>query len=337
MQTLGGPALGYRHRARLAVRGRPGAPKIGVFQLGSHRIVDIPSCGVHHPSINRVARALKEVLREHRVPPYWESAGPGRGGRVRYLQVAVGRADGRVQVVLVDNGETAAGVEPVLDGLVQRLGQTLYSLHWNGQTAVGNAILGARWATWHGPEALREVLGGAQVFFPPGAFAQANMPLFAQVVEHIHARIPVGARVAEFYAGTGALGLGLVQRGQVVVCNELGAGSLQGLHLGRAALPEEAQARLRVAEGAAEEYVGEIPGADVVVVDPPRKGLDEPVLRALCEQPRPLLVYLSCGLHTFLRDAQALLRSGYHVQDVWAIDLFPNTGHVETLAFFEHS
>jgi len=105
-----GAPFGYRHRARLAVRGRAASPKIGIFQEGSHRVVDIPHCLVHHPLVNEVAAITKAALRRTGVSPYADRA---HRGMLRYLQVVVERRSGTAQVVLVANDESPDALEPV--------------------------------------------------------------------------------------------------------------------------------------------------------------------------------------------------------------------------------
>jgi tRNA/tmRNA/rRNA uracil-C5-methylase (TrmA/RlmC/RlmD family) len=185
---------------------------------------------------------------------------------------------------------------------------------------------------------VREHFAGAEVHYPPAAFGQANLDLFERIVTAIHARILQGVPVVELYAGVGAIGLGLAARGEQVVFNELGAGSLQGLHLGLAGLSSEARARVRVEPGAAEDVVSLLPLAGAqVIVDPPRKGLHPRVIEALlAARPRRLL-YLSCGFESFLRDADSLLAAGLRCVELQPYALFPFTEHVEILAVFENS
>jgi tRNA/tmRNA/rRNA uracil-C5-methylase (TrmA/RlmC/RlmD family) len=159
---------GYRHRARLAVRGRPRSPKIGIFQEGSHRIVDIPRCIVHHPLVNEVAAAVKAAVRRTGVSIYGDGS---HRGCLRYLQIVVERPTGRAQVVLVANDETPDALAPTAEALVADLGPKLHSLWWNGNPARANVILGSHWHRWSGPEAVCETIGGARVFYPPGASA----------------------------------------------------------------------------------------------------------------------------------------------------------------------
>ena len=325
--------LGYRLRARLAVRGRAGSPKLGIFREGSHRVVDIPRCLVHHPSINTAAAALRQAMRELRVAPYADV--PHRG-LVRYAQMAVERASQRVQVVLVQNSVARAALEPLCARLAELLGPRLHSLFISPNTARGNAILGPRCEHVLGPPALREQLAGASVFFPPDAFGQANLDLYEHIVQRIGTLVPEHARILELYAGTGAIGLSLLSRAAHVTFNELGAGSLAGLRMGLEAVPPALAARADVLPGPAAAAAERVGHADVVIADPPRKGLDPVLLAALAATPPRRFIYLSCGQDSFVSDARALLESGsLRLARLVAYDLFPFTGHVETLACFE--
>jgi len=332
-QVFGNAALGYRHRARLAVRGRARSPKIGIFQEGTHQIVDIPNCLVHHPSINQVAREIKAELKSLGVAPYSDQA---HAGFVRYLQIVIERSTRLAQVVLVTNGDQYDdAATAVCEALQRRLGASLQGLFWNGNPDRHNAILGPHWHTVWGEAAVREKLGGAQVCFPPGAFGQSNLGLFEQVIDQVHDWARAANRITELYAGTGALGLGLARLGSQITFNELESASLAGLQMGINLLPESARGRVRVAPGSAEQVaITACEGADLVIADPPRKGLDRAVLAALNQHKPHVFVYLSCGLDSFLRD-EALLAGSYRLTALDAYAMFPFTEHVETLARFE--
>lgn len=341
-EVLAGAALGFRVRARLMVRGRAGSPKIGIFQAGSHRIADIPRCGVHHPLVNEVAAAARAAIRATGTPPYADR--PHRGA-LRALQVVVERASGRAQVVLVGNATAPAELAPLAGALAAALGGRLHSLWWNGQPERSNAVLGPFWHRWT-PEGVdeetagcvRETIGGAAVFFPPGAFGQSHLDLADRLVARAHDWTPPGEGVVELYAGCGSIGLGLLARSASLVFVESAPDAVRGLALGLAARPAEERARARVVAAAADEAVAELAGADVVIADPPRKGLDPGVLAALAAAPPARLVYVSCDLDSFERDAARLTTSGrLRLAELVACDLFPNTHHVETLARFERS
>jgi len=330
-----GMAFGYRHRARLAVRGRAPSPKIGIFQEGSHRIVDMPRCLVHHPLVNEVAAATRAAVRRTGVAPYGDRA---HRGVLRYLQVVVERRSGTAQVVLVANDDRPEALKPLAGEITRDLGSRLHSLWWNGNPARTNAILGPSWHRWAGPAAVREVLGGAEVFFPPGAFGQSNLPLFEDIVAQVARRVPDGARVAEFHAGCGAIGLGLLPRVARIAFNEVAPAALDGLAMGLAARPDAERARAAVLPGPAADHTAAVRDADVVIVDPPRRGLDDALLGSLVAEPPARLIVISCSLDAFLRDTRTLLAGGrMRLAAVVPYALFPHTAHVETLASFERA
>ena len=328
-----GSGIGYRHRARLAVRGRAASPKIGIFQEDTHRIVDVPRCVVHHPLVNEVAAAVKSAVRKTGITLYGDQS---HRGLLRYLQVVVERASGTAQVVLVANDETHDGLDATADAVRRELGSRLHSLWWNGNTRTTNAILGSSWHRWTGPKTTCEKIAGARVFYPPGAFGQANLPLADRMVALVHGWVPAGARVLELHAGVGAIGLGLAARGHSVVFNEVSRWALAGLNLGLDALGPAVRARTAVVRGPAANQLHAIDAADVVICDPPRRGLEEPLLGRLAALPPSRLVLVSCNLSAFLREAETLARAGRtRLAALAAFALFPFTDHVETVALFE--
>ena len=335
LQVVEGPPTGYRHRARLAIRGRATSPKVGIFQEDSHRITDVPRCVVHHPLVNVVAAAVKRAVRRTGVTLYGDAS---HRGVLRYLQVVVERPTTTAQVVLVGNDETPDSLAATADAVRAELGPELHSLWWNGNTTTTNAILGPRWHRWAGPETTCETIGGARIFYPPGAFGQANLPLADRIVALVHGWVPRGARVLEMHAGVGAIGLGLVARGHEVVFNEVSRFSLVGLNLGIDALGSDARRRTAVRRGPAANHLGAIADTDVVICDPPRRGLEAPLLARLAAEPPERLILVSCDPTAFLIEARTLLQSrGLRLSALVPFALFPFTDHVETVALFERS
>jgi 23S rRNA (uracil1939-C5)-methyltransferase len=338
--VLAGATFGFRVRARLMVRGRASSPKIGIFEAGSHRIADIPRCGVHHPRINEVASALRAAIRAIGVRPY---ADLPHAGELRALQVVVERASARVQVVLVGNARAPEPLTPLAEALAASLGDALHSLWWNGQPERSNAVLGPLWHRWlpepaadDAPGAVRETIGGAAVFFPPGAFGQSHLDLADRLVDDVQEPVPNGARVLELYAGCGSIGLGLLARSAHVSFVESAPDAVRGLELGVAARPSAERARAEVVAASAGDAARRVAGADVVVADPPRKGLDAPLLAALAAEPPARFVYVSCDLDSFEAQCAALVGGGrLRLAALAFYDLFPNTEHVETVARFE--
>jgi 23S rRNA (uracil1939-C5)-methyltransferase len=333
--VVSGATSGFRLRARLAIRGRRGAPKLGMFQLGTHRIVHIPDCRVQHPLINRVAAVVRGALIDADVAPYADAP---HVGLARYLQVVVERSSRSAQVVLVANSPTVEPLAACLDLIRDRLGSELHSLWFSAHCERSNTILGPGFQNWCGPDSVTERFGGAAVHYPPGAFGQNNLDVAERIVEHVRHQVPAGARVAEFYAGVGAIGLSLLPHVAELRMNEVSPHSLQGLALGIAGLDPASHARVQVVPGPASEAFLAASDADVVIADPPRKGLDRELLEHLGDHPPERFVYVSCGLESFLADTARLTSGGkLRLRGLTAFNLMPFTEHVETVARFERT
>jgi 23S rRNA (uracil1939-C5)-methyltransferase len=325
--------MGYRHRVRLSVRGRTNSPKIGIFQRDSHRIVDIPDCRVHHPLVNRICSVVKQLVRETGIAPYADR--PHRGD-LRGIQIVVERDSQTAQLVLIGNADRTEPLQSLILAAERELRDELHSLWWNGNPERTNRILGAQWHHYSGPDAVCETIGGARVYFPPGAFGQSHLALADELVGQVAAWVPDESNILELYAGTGAIGLGLVERSRSVAFNELDASSLAGLERGRAALPGDLADSTQIHAGAATACAELVASADVVIVDPPRKGL-EPELRAqLAASPPARFVYASCDIDSFLRDSRELLASNrLELSAAVGYAFLPFTHHLETLACFD--
>jgi 23S rRNA (uracil1939-C5)-methyltransferase len=333
--VVSGSSTGFRHRARLAIRGRLGSPKLGLFELGTHHVVHIPSCCVQHPLINRVAAVVRRALVDARVTSYSDRA---HLGLARYLQVVIERSSQSAQIVLVANTATPEPLSACLDLIRERLGRDLHSLWFNANCERSNTILGSEFLNWSGPASVVEHFGGAAVHYPPGAFGQNNLEIGERLIEHVRADIPRGACVAEFYAGVGAIGLSLLEQAGELRINEWNPHSLHGLELGLAALEPAARARITVLPGPAGGARRATSGAQVVIADPPRRGLDPELIEYLLEFPPERFLYVSCGLESFLADALRLIDGGtLRLAALTAFNLLPYTEHVEILARFEPS
>jgi tRNA/tmRNA/rRNA uracil-C5-methylase (TrmA/RlmC/RlmD family) len=335
LAVVSGATSGFRLRARLAIRGRLGAPKLGMFQLGSHRVVPIPNCSVQHPLINRVVAVVRRALVDAGVTPYSEAT---HLGLARYLQVVVERSSQSAQVVLVGNSATVEPLAACLDLIRERLGDELHSLWFNSHCERSNTILGPEFVNRCGPASVIERFGGAAVHYPPGAFGQSNLDIAERIVEHVREQLPANSRVAEFYAGVGAIGLSLLPRVQDVRMNEVSPHSLHGMALGIAALDAADRARVEVVPGSAGEAIQAASGADAVIADPPRRGLDAGLIEYLGRQPPELFLYVSCGLESFAADTARLTSGGrLRLCGLTAFNLMPFTEHVETVARFERA
>lgn len=331
---------GWRCRAKLAVRGSAEDPHIGLFEEGSHRVVDIPQCRVHHPAINQAVFALGQWMVQHHIAPYDEVTGKGL---LRYVQLAVERKTGKVQVALVLN---QAAAEPGRDGLVtfgelwKQHPDLWHSLWLNFNIRRDNVIFGTEWIHVFGSYWLWETLRGCSVCFHPASFVQANLDMFERLLDGIEKLLPSDAEVVEFYAGVGAIGFAVGDKCRWVKCVELNPQAEQCFLETRQHLPEGLAQRLSIICGKSADSIPLLkemnPEKGVIIVDPPRKGLESMLLDALCESKQAKkLIYISCGWPAFQRDCNRLLSAGWRLTHAEAYLFFPGNEQLEILAAFE--
>ncbi|KAL2505380.1 S-adenosyl-L-methionine-dependent methyltransferase superfamily protein [Abeliophyllum distichum] len=293
---------GWRCRAKLAVRGPSTKPLIGLYREGTHDVVDIPECKAHHPSINAAVELLKQGMSKLNIEPYDEDQG---AGELRYVQMAVTTyntslpasqryKNGKVQVALVWNSrnENSPSSEKLNDlaNFIWRNGgakgkvHLIHSIWANFQTSTNNIIFGNRWRHLLGERDFWEHVGGIDVSLAPSSFGQANTRAFDFLLRKLHKYVPSGASVVDLYAGAGVIGLSLatMRKCRSVKCVEVNKESKVSFEKTAARLPATLDSSISWHHAdASKEPLSWLVGSDVVVVDPPRKGLDLSLLDTL--------------------------------------------------------
>lgn len=321
-------AHSWRTRAKLAVRGNSENPEIGLFQKKSHNVLSIPHCRVHHPSINQAVEIIRKWIIENEISPYNEHT---NNGLLRYIQCTVERSTGKIQLVLVCN-------QPIPPQLVDKLyndHSIWHSIWCNVNTRSDNVIFGDDWSLIRGDKWLWERLANVDCCFHPAGFAQANLTAYEALLQRLGEWVAPTKNVIEYYAGTGIIGLTLAAKGCVVRCFEVNGAAEEAFNLSKASLnfPEITWHCSATAASltALFEY-----NDLVVVVDPPRKGLDNKTLDSLSHVKKGTqLVYVSCGWSSFQRDMDVLLKSGWKLLKGEIYIFFPGSDHIETLSLFE--
>lgn len=370
-----GPTTGWRTVAKLAVRLSSGCLRIGLFAPGTHDLLEIPQCPAHHSRINSAVQVLQKKCRQLDIPPYSEKTGLGN---LRHVLINVDRATGQQQITLVwkendhEKKDPPALLRQLCDELVQmsenkHFGQLeIHSLwvHYNNASKHDNNVVdrNGRWEQQHGPsKAVIEHLNveashlTVPLEFPPQVFRQANIDAFSDIIVKIRSWIqerqtqqPI-RHCLELYGGVGTIGLHLVDlMSESLVSSDENPFNKQCFErtLNRIQVKEPYKQckSIRYESKSATDMVlrdarSDLDRVNLVVVDPPRKGLDSEVLKALGNGHQfphlHSLVYVSCGFEAFCRDYDALVESGE-----WRLDhaeghlLFPGSDAIETLAFF---
>jgi 23S rRNA (uracil1939-C5)-methyltransferase len=330
-----GHAEGWRCRARLAIRGTSTKPLIGLFEEGTHQVVDIPFCKIHHPLINQAIQTLRHWIIEEKLSPYDELKG---AGLLRYVQLTIERHSQRVQLVLVLNCASIEEVDPLIFERLKTSFPSLWHSLWvNFNKRRDNLIFSSQWLFIFGDLWLWESIRGQKIYFHPESFMQANPEMFERLLMKMETFIPQNAALIEFYAGVGAIGLSLIPHCKEIVCVEIVPIAKDCFEKSRAFLSEEQRQRISFYTAAAKAQIVLLDKAwDVVVVDPPRKGLERPFIQALCAAKNlKRLIYVSCGWESFKRDCEILLKSSWKLVNAELFLFFPGSEHLEILAVFE--
>jgi 23S rRNA (uracil1939-C5)-methyltransferase len=333
-----GPPIHWRYRAKVAVRGTSEAPVIGLFKRASHEVVPIPFCLVHHPHLNQAFEKVRAEMHQKGLSPYQEVT---QTGNLRYLQGVVQRKTGKVQLTFVLNTkgpDTSQAQE--WQQLIQEWGEEnptfWHSLWLNFNDRSTNTILGSEWKRAWGEELLWETFEDVAVCYGPASFGQANLPLFERLLVRLRSLVAEQARVAEFYAGVGVIGLFIASRCQRVRCSEVNPFAKAYFEQSRAHLTLSEATKLSFHSGSTQECLTLLNDATTVIVDPPRKGLEKVFLSALkANASVKQLVYISCGWKAFQLDCRLLEAEGWKIRHVDGYYFFPGSDHIELLVDFE--
>eukprot|EP00600_Ochromonadales_sp_CCMP1393_P016489 CAMPEP_0175034180 /NCGR_PEP_ID=MMETSP0005-20121125/22464_1 /TAXON_ID=420556 /ORGANISM="Ochromonas sp., Strain CCMP1393" /LENGTH=377 /DNA_ID=CAMNT_0016294985 /DNA_START=94 /DNA_END=1225 /DNA_ORIENTATION=- len=344
-----GNITGWRTHVKLAVQplSKWGGLKMGLYKSGSHVVEAIPACKVHHPRINEAVEELRRCGIDTGVRGYTEASnGQPSQGELRYIQMSMDRKSGRIQLTLVWNAASFKEAGQSLPRLLkrQKVDQTA-----NFHTSNTNSIFNYNpksWKTLWGPPILRESVGNASFYFQPQIFRQANLDAFQDgIIPLVAASVPTGAVVAELYSGIGLIGLNVASRAREVFCSDSNE-YVDGVFDKCAdSLPLEDQEKVYFECFDAEQAVleGQCDEAQVLIVDPPRKGLDDGVLQLILgthdEKKAAELVrviYISCGYDALERDTRMILSSGkWEIASADGFLLFPGSDHIETVVVYD--
>lgn len=324
---IAGNPCGWRTRSKLAVRGTVDCPLIGLFKEHSHEVYEIPACAAHHPQINLAISLIKQWMISCKIPPYSEIG----QGILRYLQLVVERKTGKIQAsfVIFKDENFRSHLKKLLDHDIW------HSLWININSSPSNTIFSPNWELFYGPEWLDEEIAGVPASFLPGSFGQANLTMFEKLIDSINTQLPPGDVLGEFYAGIGIIGIALSNKFSRVILSEINPESKRCFdHM----LPSLDSTKLDYRLGSSLQALDILNEIDVAIVDPPRKGLTIPFLKALNGSKRvKTLVYVSCGFSSFVRDANQLLDWGWKIEKAEGYQFFPGTPHLETLCLFKRN
>lgn len=321
----------YRNKAQFPVgRNKEGRIVTGFYAGRTHAIIENRDCALGIPQNKDVLDRVIAHMEKYNIAPYDEATGKGL---VRHIFVRYGFFTGELMVCLIINGQDLPHQRELVEKLCEIPGMTSISLNMNKKRS--NVILGDKVKTIWGEDYITDKIGDISYEISPLSFFQVNpkqtWKLYSKALEY--ADLHGEETVWDLYCGIGTISLFLAQKAKFV----------RGVEIVPAAI-EDAKRNAQINHienveffvGKAEEvlpreYEKNGVYADVIVVDPPRKGCDEMLLKTILKMQPKRVVYVSCDSATLARDLRFLCDNGYELKKVCGVDQFPQTVHVETV------
>ena len=330
MPILAAPVCtGYRNKAQYPVASKKGRVYAGFFKAGTHTVVENDRCLILPDETEQVRQIVIDYVNRFRISAYDETTGKGL---LRHIYVRRGAVSGQVLVCLVLNGRKLPHSEDLIEKLQTVDGFTTLVLSVN--TKDTNAVLGDEEFVLYGPGYIEDTLCGLNFRLSARSFYQINHHQAQRLYEAAIAQAEITAKdlVLDLYCGVGT----------ITLCMAKAAGKVIGVEVVEQAVEDaKANAKRNGIENA-EFFCGDAGKAalkleqegirpDVVVVDPPRKGLNGDTIEALSRMSPRRIVYVSCDPATLARDVALLKNHGYKLKNAQAADLFPRCSHVESV------
>jgi 23S rRNA (uracil1939-C5)-methyltransferase len=317
----------YRNKAQFPAGMVSGKPVLGFYMSRSHNLIEIKDCPIQHDINEKVTALVHKFIQTYNIPVYQEE---NHKGIIRHVVTRVGFHSNQLMVIIVTNGELPRKKELV--SILREGLPAVTSIVQNYQTARTNVVLGRKNVTLWGSDYIMDSIGDLKFKISPLSFYQVNPvqteKLYALAMDFT--ALTGNEKVIDAYCGIGTISLFLARK----------AAKVYGVEIIPQAIEDAKEnARINGVENA-EFLVGEsetvIPRlaklgvkADVVVVDPPRKGCDEKLLETIVDIAPDRMAYVSCNPATLARDLKYMVENGFKVEKVQPVDMFPQGYHVE--------
>jgi 23S rRNA (uracil1939-C5)-methyltransferase len=328
--------LGYRARVKLVVRRTKGEVATGLYVPHSHRVMDISSCPVHPRPVNQVLCYLKNKLLELGIAPYDER---DDSGDLRYLDFRYSFAQRELSLTLVSRHSILPEAGRLARSLQRRF-SFIAGVIQNVNEQRGNVIWGERFRTLGGHATILEQFGHLKLVFPAGVFSQANPFTARKLYESVYemAALTGGETVLDLYCGVGPIALYLASAARQIWAIDDSEASIT---TAKQNARRNGISNCRFVVGSVADKVVEmgrnLEHIDLLVVNPPRKGIDAAATEALLNLDVPRVIYVSCEPRSLARDLDRLVAAGYHIQRLQPFDMFPQTAEVETVVVVKKS
>lgn len=318
---------GYRNKNQFQVGQKDGKVLAGLYGINSHQLINIEQCAVQHPQTNEATVQVKQILEELKIPIYNEKS---RKGIVRTIVTRVGVQTGELQIVLITNRKELPKQDLFIQEIQKRLPK-VKSIVQNVNEQKTSLIFGDETYGLAGEDYIQETLGDLHFELSARTFFQLNPHQTVKLYNEVKkaAALTGKEKVVDAYCGVGTIGLWLADQ----------AAEVRGMDI----IPESIEDAKKNAKRHGFTHTKYVPGKveevlpkwvkkgwhpDVIVVDPPRTGLDGQLLQTILHVKPEKVVYVSCNPSTLAKDIQTLSKE-YKVKYIQPVDMFPHTSHVE--------
>jgi len=311
----------YRNKTQYPVRRRKQL-QIGFYEKGSHRLIDIPVCLLHPEGFDHLRQYLSAIITLSREQVYDERR---HQGNIRHIILRQGANDTFLIVIVTRTSSLSKALVkaladfPQITGVVQSI---------NPEPT--NRILGSQMKTLYGREFITQEVLGKKFRVSAGSFFQVNLAQAEELARRVlKAAMPTGTEtVVDLFSGVGMLSLVLAERVKRVTGIEIDHRAVADA---RYNAEIQGVKNVEFIEGDVDNAIAGIERADIVIIDPPRKGCSPQTIAQIVRLNPQLIIYASCNPATLTRDLVLLQGLGYNCQQVEPLDMFPQTAHIEVV------
>ena len=335
--------FGYRNKAQFPFgTDKEGNPITGFYAGRTHDIIANTDCALGVEQNKEILEIILQYMRENKIKSYDEKTGKGL---IRHALIRYGFKTKEIMVCLVINGKKLPKAERLIEKLIQIEGMTSITISPN--TRRDNVIMGDSYEILWGQGYITDYIGNVKYQISPLSFYQVNPvqteKLYGLALEY--ADLKGDETVWDLYCGIGTISLFLAQKAKQVYGVEIVPQAIDDAkENAKINAIDNAEFFVGKAEEVLPEYYaeyerehnGETAHADVIVVDPPRKGCDETLLETIVKMQPEKVVYVSCDSATLARDLKYLCANGYEIRMCRGVDQFPQSVHVETVVLLSH-
>ena len=326
--------FGYRSRVKLAVRGTKGKARIGLYIPETHKVFDISACPVHPKEINHIVSFLKQAIEELDITPYDEVRDTGQ---LRYIDLRYSFWQRKALLMLITRHMHFPQVQDLTRQLERRF-PFLSGIVQNINDQPGNVIWGKRFRPLRGRDSLLEQIGHVRLSIPIDTFSQVNPPMAKRIYETVvrWSNMTGEEIVLDVYCGIGPIALYFASQVKLVAGIEENE---RAVNVAKENARRNGYNNTRFFHGDAAQKIEEVattlPPIDLIVLNPPRKGLSLEDFSSVMGVNASKLIYVSCSPQTLARDLDRFSQAGYTASRVQSFDMFPQTDQVETVALIE--